>query len=173
MTIPNMLVEEIAHILDRDLQTLKDEVQAYPDEAGLWKTPSGLPNSAGTLAMHLVGNLRHFIGTQYADSGYIRDRHAEFNARHVPRAALLDSIDAARAEVRDALEALDDNALEQDYVMPIGGVQLQTRDWFLHLIGHFAYHLGQIDYHRRFVTGQTEGLGALSIKDLYTARKPS
>jgi hypothetical protein len=36
----------------------------------------------------------------------------------------------------------------------------------LHLIAHFGYHLGQIDYHRRAVSGAGAVPGMISAKDL-------
>jgi hypothetical protein len=41
----------------------------------------------------------------------------------------------------------------------------------VHLVTHLAYHLGQLDYHRRLVTGQAGQIGAVSVKELSTARK--
>ena len=42
-----MLVAAVAAILDRDLQALAREVEAYPDERTLWETPPGIPNPGG------------------------------------------------------------------------------------------------------------------------------
>lgn len=55
-------VDSIRRILLRDLRSLREELAAYDDERLIWVLPPYLKNSAGTLAMHLVGNLRHFIG---------------------------------------------------------------------------------------------------------------
>jgi hypothetical protein len=43
---------------------------------------------------------------------------------------------------------------------------VSTGLFLTHLVAHLAYHLGQIDYHRRLVTGQTDGVGAVSIPAL-------
>ncbi len=32
----------------------------------------------------------------------------------------------------------------------------------LHVAVHLAYHIGQVDYHRRLVTGDTSGVDAIS-----------
>jgi len=42
------------------------------------------------------------------------------------------------------------------------GVTLSTRQALLQLALHLAYHLGQIDYHRRLLTGDVVGVDALS-----------
>jgi hypothetical protein len=48
----------------------------------------------------------------------------------------------------------------------VSGVRLNTGTFLLHLATHFAYHLGQFDYHRRLVTGAAQGVGAQSIPEL-------
>ena len=84
-----MLATMLTGVLTRDLKALRRELEAYDDERGLWAMPKGVSNSAGTLAMHLAGNLRAFIGAQLGGTGYVRDRDAEFNRRDVPRSELL------------------------------------------------------------------------------------
>lgn len=168
-----MLLAEITQIICRDLEGLKRELQAYPDEADIWRTPPGVTNSAGTLALHLAGNLRHYIGAVLGNSGYVRNREAEFALRNVPRAEILAQIDAAVVEVTAALAVFPPEKLAEEYPLVIGGVNVQTRDWLLHLVSHLAYHLGQIDYHRRLVTGQPEGVRAVSVRELKTAREIS
>jgi hypothetical protein len=39
---------------------------------------------------------------------------------------------------------------------------LSTGVVLVHLATHLAYHLGQLDYHRRVVTGDSTGVGAVS-----------
>ncbi len=42
------------------------------------------------------------------------------------------------------------------------GETLSTREALLHVAVHLAYHIGQVDYHRRLVTGDTSGVDAMS-----------
>ena len=165
-----MLVSAVAAILDRDLQTLAREVAAYPDERALWQTPPGITNSAGTLAVHLAGNIRHYLGAKLGGTGYVRDRPAEFASRDVPRATILAQIEEARAAVRAAAARTPDERLVEDYPEVIAGVRVATGEYLVHLVSHFAYHLGQLDYHRRVVTGQTGGVNAVRTVELSTAR---
>jgi hypothetical protein len=53
----------------------------------------------------------------------------------------------------------------------IGNLRFEAGDYLIHLVSHFAFHLGQIDYHRRVVTGQTEGIGAVRTAELRSARE--
>jgi hypothetical protein len=163
-----MLLADVAAILDRDLRTLAREVEAYPDERDLWRLPPGVPNSGGTLALHLAGNIRHYLGARIAGTGYVRDRPAEFAKRNVPRAELLEQIEAARAAVRAAAAA--GVRVDADFPEIITGARIETGDYLVHLCSHFAFHLGQLDYHRRLVTGDPKGVQAVRPDELGTAR---
>lgn len=165
-----MLVEAVAAILDRDLQALAREVKAYPDDGALWQLPEGITNSAGTLVLHLTGNIQHFLGARLADTGFVRDRPAEFSARGVPRAALLRQIEAARSAVRSAAEKVTDEAVGRDFPEVVGGVRVAIGEYLIHLVDHFGYHLGQVDYHRRLVTRDSRGVDAIRTSELATAR---
>lgn len=165
-----MLVAAVAAILDRDLQALAREVAAYPDDRALWETPPGIQNSGGTLALHLVGNIRHYLGAKLGDTGYVRDRAAEFASRDVPRAEILARIEEARAAVRAAAARTPDERQEEDFPEVIAGVRVATGEFLVHLVSHFTYHLGQLDYHRRVVTRQARGVDAVRTVELGTAR---
>ena len=165
-----MLVAAVAAILDRDLQALTREVMAYPDERSLWATPTGITNSAGTLAIHLAGNIRHYFGAKLGDSGYVRDRPAEFATRDVPRATIIGQIEEARTALRAAADRTSDDRQDEDYPEVIAGVRVAMGEYLIHLVSHFAYHLGQLDYHRRMVTGSPKGVDAVRTVELSTAR---
>lgn len=165
-----MLLKAVAAILDRDLRALAREVEAYPDEAALWELPEGVLNSGGTLVLHLTGNIQHYLGARLAGTGFVRDRPAEFSARGVPRAALLRQVEAARSAVRSTAEKLTGETLEQDFPEVVGGMHVATGEYLVHLVSHFAYHLGQLDYHRRLVTRNSRGVDAIRTGELATAR---
>lgn len=165
-----MLLSSVAAILDRDLRALAREVEAYPDESGLWTPVPGISNVAGTLVLHLAGNLQHYIGARLGRTGYVRDRPAEFARRNVPRSELLHQIEAARAAVRTALCGAVGPDLEDVFPETISGMKVGTGVYLVHLTTHFAYHLGQVDYHRRVVTGQVKGVDAMQPSELSSAR---
>ena len=160
----------ISHFLLRELRSLRRELEAYPDERLLWTLPPGLPNSAGTLALHLAGNLRHYVGALLGGTGYIRNRDEEFAARDLPRAALLEQISEAEAALESTLPPLSEAQMSQPFPEPIRDRHLQTGDLLLQLAVHLAYHLGQVSYHRRLVTGNAQGVDALSAAELVAAR---
>jgi uncharacterized damage-inducible protein DinB len=163
-------VVALAAMLDRDLATLRREVEAYPDERDLWRAIPGVANVGGTLVLHLTGNLQHYFGTRLAGTGYVRDRPAEFVRRNVPRSELLREIDAARAAVKAASTAVGAPQLAADFPETVGGSRVRTGDYLLHLAVHFAYHLGQLDYHRRVVTGLNTSVDAVRPAELSSAR---
>ena len=164
-----MLLSSVAAIFARDLGTLRREVEAYPDERQLWQEVPGITNVSGTLVLHLTGNLQHYLGARLGMSGYVRDRPAEFARRDVPRAELLLQI-AGAEEAIGALQRLEDAQLESDYPEVVGGNRVKVGEYLIHLVSHFTYHLGQVDYHRRVVTGQSAGVDAVRPAELSTAR---
>jgi len=164
------LLQSVAAILDRDLRTLRREVEAYPDDRGLWQVVPGISNVAGTLVLHLAGNLQHYIGARLAQTGYVRDRPAEFARRDVPRSELLRQIEAGRTAVKAALTRPVELDLAAEYPEVVGGARVATGDYLVHLATHLAYHLGQIDYHRRVVTGSPFAVDAVRPSELSSLR---
>ena len=136
--VPRALPAAVETLITREIRAVKREIEAYPDDASVWRVIPGLPNTGGTLALHLAGNLQHFFGAILGKDGYRRDRDAEFARRDVPRRELLEELDAAIA----------------------------SDVFILHLVSHLAYHLGQIDYHRRAVTGDARAIDAVSVREL-------
>lgn len=160
----------ISHFLLRELRSLRRELEAYPDERLIWALPPGLPNSAGTLTLHLAGNLRHYVGALLGGTGYVRNRYEEFAARDVPRAVILEQISEAEAAIGATLPRLSEEQMSLPFPEPIREQRLQTGELLVQLAVHLGYHLGQVSYHRRLVTGNVQGVDALSAAELVAAR---
>lgn len=158
-----MRTDDVRATLQRDLASLVQELEAYPDDATPWSTPPGISNAAGTLALHCAGNLQHFVGACLGGSGYRRDREAEFARRSVPRAELVAELDRAAAVVGEVLGTLATGRLAEPFPFDFQGKTIATGRFLLHLATHLAYHLGQVDYHRRLVTGQGALKGVVGI----------
>lgn len=154
-----MLSTELAALFTRDLTRLLQELRAFPDTDALWKTAPGVTNAAGTLMLHLEGNLREFIGRQLGRIDYTRDRPLEFSARGLEQTELVARIEAVHEMVPRVLAGLSEDVLDATYPEALGGETVSTRHYVIHLDAHLNYHLGQIDYVRRFVTGN----GAISL----------
>jgi hypothetical protein len=158
----------IQPLLQRELAAVRRSIESYPDEASLWEERPGLPNTGGNLALHLAGNLQHYFGAVLGKTGYVRNRDSEFARRNVPRAELLAGLDAASKAIDAGINAVRPDQLTQPYPEKVGGRTIETHVFMTHLLSHLAYHLGQLDYHRRVVTGNPEGVGAVPVKELGT-----
>jgi hypothetical protein len=161
------ILEHLRTVFARDLATLRTEVELYPADGLLWQAIPGCPNPGGNLVLHLVGNLRHFVGAQLGGTGYVRDREAEFSATGFSREQLLAGIESASTEVARTLAALDPAVLSEPFPLPSHQRSVVTGLWLVHLSTHLAFHLGQLDYHRRAVSGDAQGAGAVSLAPLF------
>lgn len=139
-------------LFERDLDRLHKEIAAYSSDAALYELRPGITNSAGNLALHLCGNLGHFIGATLGNTGYVRDRDTEFTTREVSVGQLTDLIADTRTMVTKTLEGLSEEQLDAPYPLEPFGYPMTTNYFLLHLSGHLNYHLGQINYLRRLTT---------------------
>jgi hypothetical protein len=146
-----MLRQILLDLYERDLGKLKSEIEAYSNEADIWRTAEEITNPAGNLCLHLSGNLRHFFGAVLGGDGYVRARHAEFASKNVPRTDLIAGIDAALLSVRTTLETMSDEDFAATYPIEVFGGPITTGFFLTHLATHLSWHLGQINYHRRLL----------------------
>lgn len=149
-----MLKATLITLFERDLEKLKIEINSYSDEASLWKVENDISNSAGNLCQHLIGNLNHFIGATLGKSGFERDRDAEFSTQNATREFLNGEIDKTVETVKNSLQKLSDEDLSSDFPIEKRGETVKMEYMLLHLLTHFSYHLGQINYHRRLIGGE-------------------
>lgn len=156
------LTQILSALLVRDLGGVMREIEAFPDDASVWELRPGVTNSAGTLALHLVGNLNHYIGHYLGQTGYVRDRPREFSTTGVSRDELSRMLAATREMVATVLPRLTEEQLDRLYPEVHGGRPIPTRAFLVHVTTHLAFHLGQIGYLRRIVTGQNHSVGPLS-----------
>lgn len=144
-------LSDIRHIILRDLRVVRDEVDITPD-GNLWRTMPGITNSVGTLALHLCGNLRHFIGANLAKDGYMRDRESEFSKRNLSKSELLQVLDDSINAIAAALDKLDPDALDQPMPdPPPQHVGRTVRFFLIQLSCHLSRHTGQLNYLRRML----------------------
>jgi uncharacterized damage-inducible protein DinB len=144
-----MITEILSQLYQRDLDKLKIEIGQYADDEQIWAVPGGISNSGGNLALHLVGNLKHFIGAVLGKSGYVRDRDAEFASNNISKDDILNAIDETSEVVTSTLAKLSVEDLAAVYPIEVFGHPMTTEAFLIHLSTHLNYHLGQINYHRR------------------------
>jgi uncharacterized damage-inducible protein DinB len=150
--IHSQLIDSFRKIFERDLNKLAVEINSYADEASIWIINGEIKNSAGTLALHLCGNLSHYIGHVLGKSDYVRDREAEFASRNIARRELLSHIEETRSSVLNALSNLRPESLDEDYPEKVFDYPMTTCHFLIHLASHLGYHLGQVNYHRRLTS---------------------
>ena len=146
-----MLIETLKSLFNRDLNKLKVEIESYGTENQLWIIDKNISNSAGNLCLHLIGNLNTYIGAELGKTGYVRNRPLEFSSKDVPRTKLISKIEQTIFVVNNTLDSLTEADLETIYPQIVFEKEMTTGFFLVHLSTHLAYHLGQINYHRRLV----------------------
>jgi hypothetical protein len=160
------MTDDIRRLIVRELGAFAREVEMFPDDESLFRAVPGVTNSAGNLALHVCGNLQHFVGAVLGGTGYVRNRELEFQTRSGRRAQIARELHDTAAVVTTALGQLPPEALERPYPQPVGDLRLPCRLFLVHLAVHLGFHLGQAGYLRRIVTGDTRSSGPVSLKEL-------
>ncbi len=155
-------------LLVRELNAFARELDMFPDDPSVWRTAPGVTNSAGNLALHVAGNLQHFVGAVLGGTGYVRNRELEFSRSSGARSEIKAELDAAIVAVEKTLPALSADALAKVYpANPVpGGKEIATGLFLQHLCSHASFHLGQAGYLRRVVTSDTRSAGPVSLHEL-------
>jgi hypothetical protein len=144
-----MLNTILAQFYQRDLEKLISELNSFQDEKNIWRVTGSIKNSSGNLALHLIGGLNFLIGTHLANTGYIRDRDAEFTSKAVDRTFLTAQIQELSELIKKTLDALSAEQMESDYPIPFDGQTRPVSYLLVQLLAHLNYHLGQVNYLRR------------------------
>ncbi|WP_299443710.1 DUF1572 family protein [uncultured Aquimarina sp.] len=145
------IIEILKTIFDRDLTKLRVEIASYSKEENLWIETDDISNSAGNLCLHLVGNLNTYIGAEFGNTGYIRQRDQEFSLKNVPRTELISMVNETMKIVKDSLDMITKEDLQKEYPRILMDANPSTERFLVHLTTHLTYHLGQINYHRRIL----------------------
>ena len=145
------MIEIFSQIFLRDLEKLKTEITSYKNEETLWKISGEILNSAGNLCLHLCGNLQHFVGAVLGNSGYVRNRDAEFSRKDVSIVELVTEIELTKNVLQISFEKLTEDDLKKSYPINAFGYEMTTEYLLTNIATHFTYHLGQINYHRRLL----------------------
>ncbi|MBA2683929.1 MAG: DinB family protein [Gemmatimonadaceae bacterium] len=144
---------DFASLFHRDLSRLMKQLEAFPSREMIWAVVPGITNSAGTLALHLEGNLREYIGRQLGGEAYARNRVAEFSPAQLETEEIIARLEQLRTLIPHTLEGISDERMKATYPEVVLGVPLSVEDFIAHLYGHLNWHLGQIDSLRRALTG--------------------
>jgi uncharacterized damage-inducible protein DinB len=160
------LGKSLSILLSRELATFERELALFPDDAAIWKTAPGMANGAGNLALHVAGNLQHFVGAVLGGSGYVRNRELEFSRRAGSRNDVYAELEAATRVVRGVLPGLSEERLAATYPEKLNGLSLRTDRFLIHLCAHAGYHLGQASTLRRLLGGDARSSGPVPLSAL-------
>ncbi|MBK8944540.1 MAG: DinB family protein [Ignavibacteriae bacterium] len=145
-----MFKDNLIKIFERDLEKLISEIQLFEIEENLWIVMGDIKNSAGNLALHLCGNLKHFIGFRLGGFEYTRERDKEFSLKNISKNEIIQNINETKKIVLQTLNDFDESRFSEIYTEKISLGDVEIGHFLLHLITHLNYHLGQINYLRRF-----------------------
>jgi hypothetical protein len=146
-----MVNDAFKQLFIRDLNRLKREIQSYKNDQVLWTVEKAIKNSGGNLCLHIIGNLKSYLGNQLGKTGYVRDRVFEFSGRMEDRNKMLGEIDETIEIVNNVFDSITEEELSGVFPIIIWDKPTPMVFTLIHLYGHFNYHLGQINYHRRLL----------------------
>ncbi|TMC49100.1 MAG: DinB family protein [Chloroflexi bacterium] len=122
------------------------ELAAPLTNSQFWQKPFPFGNSFGHLVLHLTGNLNYYIGTQIANTGYVRDRPKEFNDPNPPsKEEALKRFDDAVAMVLKTIRAQSPEDWSKQY-SGVGATAENRLDMVIQCAAHMQHHIGQMIY---------------------------
>lgn len=146
-----MLTETLQLLFTRDLNKLRKEIELFKNEENIWKTEGHIANSSGNLCLHLVGNLNTYIGKEFGNFDYVRNRDLEFSLKNIPKEELLGKIDNTIIIVNKSLEKIDETTLAKEFPVLVFAEKTSVEYMLVHLAVHLGYHLGQVNHLRRLI----------------------
>ncbi|MEZ6197419.1 MAG: DUF1572 family protein [Planctomycetota bacterium] len=164
------LVESCRHeIQDLSLDRLR-RCLSLLDEEAIWRRPRPELSSVGNLLSHLAGNVGQWIVSGLGGRPDHRHRAEEFAAdTGAPAAELMARLEAVVAEAVEVMQGLDAAALTSEF--EIQGMRKRGVDAVVHVTEHFSYHVGQIGWWTKFLTGRD--LGYYAGQDLGATNPPA
>jgi uncharacterized damage-inducible protein DinB len=122
------------------------ELAAPLSNTQFWKKPFPYGNSFGHLVLHLTGNLNYYIGTQIANTGYVRDRPREFNDPSPPlKEEALQRLHEAIAMVIATIGKQSREDWSAGY-SAVGTNCKNRLDMIVQCAAHMQHHIGQMIY---------------------------
>jgi hypothetical protein len=140
----------LANFYTRDIRKFIEELNLFRNEEDLWKIQGSVKNSSGNLALHIIGGLNHFIGALLAKTGYVRNRDLEFSSKGVKRKDLVDQLEELIPLTNQTLSSLTQERMEAEFPIQFDDASNSTAYVLVQLLNHLNYHIGQVNYLRRF-----------------------
>jgi hypothetical protein len=151
MTMSDLLTVPLAvREIERYARALIELIEPLSQDQ-LWAKEGGIPNSIGTLARHLTGNLNHYLGAGILKNGYVRERDREFTETGLPNAMVVSELKAAVELANQAVSVIDEKKIAQPYTSPCGEEYESLAYHIVRLATHFVLHCGQADYAASYI----------------------
>lgn len=161
------LAFNIGSNFSRYYQSLAEKIQTLItplSDDQIWSRPYPYGNSIGHLLLHVTGNLSYYIGTQIANTGYVRNRELEFTTEdRKPKETVLQVFADTMVMVQDTIakqSAADWNASYTAKGMEDAGNRFTV---FLRCAAHMDHHLGQMMYLRKEIERRDQS-GAATLR---------
>ena len=145
-----LIIELSVREIERYAQGLIELIGSMSEDQ-LWSVEGGIPNSIGTLARHLTGNLNHYFGAGFLNNGYVRDREGEFTETGLAKGRVISELEAAVEVAKQVIEVVDVEEILQPHTTPCGRDYESLAYFVLRMLTHFVIHCGQADYALRHV----------------------
>ncbi len=130
---------------------IRDAIQGLNDEAGNWLPLPKDTNSIYAILCHLAGSENFWVGQVIGGETIDRDREGEFLASG-QLSEIIDRWEKVGRKNEKILGNLSSSQLEESRTVThyTGGVGSHTVRWcILHLLSHYAIHLGHIQLTRQ------------------------
>ena len=121
-----MVAQELATLFGRDINKVIEQLRAFPEDGLLWETRPGVSNSAGNLALHLVGNLSEYVGRQLGGVAFTRQRPKEFSDKGVSATELITRLEQVAGLTHRIVADLTETTLSAKYPESVLGYEMTT-----------------------------------------------
>ena len=166
MSAKEILLEQHTACYDENnwFVAFKNALEGLTAEQATWR-PEGADNSIWEEVNHLIFWNERWLQRYRGELNEPQDveNTGTFKSEETDWQVTLEKLNAVMDEWRSKLEAITNEKLES----PVNaGYQAPWRLPLAQQNIHNAYHIGQIDYHRRVVTGDPTGIGAMAVAEL-------
>jgi len=150
--IARAFIHETRSTLAQEQRRIHHSFQQLSDEQ-IWQRPAPDVNCAGTILLHLLGNLRQWFLRSNGGEDDTRDRPAEFAAAApIPRQVLLADFDYLMARIEEVLQKVAPEVLLS--IKRVQGVETTGLAAIYSTITHLEGHALQVAYIAHMFAGE-------------------
>jgi hypothetical protein len=149
--MPDMKTIQLSVVeIERYCNTLIELIESLSEDQ-IWSKNNSIPNSIGTLARHLTGNLNHYFGAGLLKNGYIRDREEEFQGDKIAKEKVILDLREGIHIVKEGISKINEEDINKPYKSPCGQEFESLAYHIIRIATHAALHCGQADYAKNII----------------------